>query len=162
MYADHKNKNGFTVLELLIVIGIIGVLMIVGVVLLGTARERARDAKRIADLNVLKTHLEEYFFNNNKYPQAPAPIQLGTQGYKVLCAGTDSGFAETRSACGATTVYLEGITPPPDPQPAQAQGYVYVSAPPFTTYTITAGLEGAFNGLAGKVQVSPAGLRIAP
>lgn len=149
-------------MELLIVIALIGVLMVVGVILLGTARERARDAKRLSDIDVIRRSLEEYYFNNNRYPQAPAPVVMGSNGYKVLCAGTQTGFSETRSACGGSTVYLDPIPVPPEPQPSQLTGYQYVSAAPFNTYSVSAALEGALNDLQGKIELTPAGLKQKP
>lgn len=159
MKTEHK-PNGFTVLELLIVLAAVGLLILLGSILLGTARERARDAKRLSDLDVTRRALEEYFHNNNRYPQAPTPIQLGSEGYKVICAGTPSGFAETRSACGSSSVYLDPVPAPPEPQPEQLQGYHYTSINPNNTYTIDAALEGAINGLQGRVQITPGGMQL--
>lgn len=161
MEQSHK-PNGFTVIELLIVLAAFGLLILVGSILLGTARERARDAKRLSDLDITRRALEEYFYNNNRYPQAPTTVELGTTGYKVICSGTPSGFAETRSACGNASVYLDPIPTPPEPQPVQLQGYRYTSTGPNNTYTIDASLEGTLNGLEGKVQISPTGLQLKP
>ncbi len=154
--------NGFTLLELLIVIGALILLVVLGVVLLGTARERERDAKRLSDIDGIRHALDEYFYNNNRYPQAPTPVSLGMPGFRVICAGTSTGFADTRSDCGNANVYLDQISLPPEPQPAQASGYQYTSPNPNSSYTIDAALEGALNGLQGKVQISPAGMQLKP
>jgi type II secretory pathway pseudopilin PulG len=52
-------KNGFTVIELLIVLGFVGLLILVGSVLLGTARERSRDSKRLSDLDITRRAMED-------------------------------------------------------------------------------------------------------
>ena len=55
--------------ELLVVIAIIGILASMLLLQLGVARQRARDAKRIADTNQVRTALELYFDDNGFYPQ---------------------------------------------------------------------------------------------
>jgi prepilin-type N-terminal cleavage/methylation domain-containing protein len=64
-----RNQKGFTLVELLVVIAIIGVLATLVLLQLGTARGRARDTKRIADINQIRGALEQYYEDNNgTYP----------------------------------------------------------------------------------------------
>lgn len=82
----RKNK-GFTLIELLVVIAIIGILASIVLASLNSARQKSRDAKRMADLQQIKLALELYFDANNTYPVgtnlsplAPAYITQIPQG----------------------------------------------------------------------------------
>lgn len=55
-------------MELLVVIGIIGLLASIIVINLTGARRRARDTKRIADVRSVQTAIEEYYGRNGFYP----------------------------------------------------------------------------------------------
>ncbi|MEK7066732.1 MAG: type II secretion system protein [Patescibacteria group bacterium] len=78
------NKRGFTLIELLVVVAIIGILASVVMVSLGTARSKARDARRISDMQNLKTALELYFASYNRYPASFEMGSSGTGGVKFL------------------------------------------------------------------------------
>ncbi|MBI5005119.1 MAG: prepilin-type N-terminal cleavage/methylation domain-containing protein [Candidatus Lloydbacteria bacterium] len=66
----QKKNKGFTLIELLVVIAIIGILSSVVLASLNTARQKSRDAKRVADIKQLQLALELYFDANRAYPTA--------------------------------------------------------------------------------------------
>lgn len=73
----HNKQKGFTLVELLVVIAIIGILATLLLLQLGVARQRARDAKRIADVNQVRTSVELFFDDNGQYPQVATYAELG-------------------------------------------------------------------------------------
>ena len=66
MYSS--SKKGFTLIELLVVISIIGILASVVLISLNSARIKARDAQRKADLQQISKALELYYLDNGRYP----------------------------------------------------------------------------------------------
>ncbi len=63
-----KSHKGFTVLELLVVIGIIGLLVALALVGLNRAREKSRDDSRISNIRVVQMALQEYHTACREYP----------------------------------------------------------------------------------------------
>jgi len=63
-----KNK-GFTLIEMLIVVAIIGILASLILIGLGPARAKARDSRRISDLRQIQNGLEMYYSKNQAYVQ---------------------------------------------------------------------------------------------
>lgn len=59
---------GFTLLELLVVMAIIGILAAIGMSSYGTVQSKARDARRKSDLENVARALEMYYNDNKAYP----------------------------------------------------------------------------------------------
>lgn len=77
-FKNLSSVKGFTLVELLVVIAIIGVLSTLILLQLGTARAKARDAKRISDVSQIRTAIELYFDDNNgQFPTALTIANLG-------------------------------------------------------------------------------------
>lgn len=74
-------KRGFTLIELLVVISIIGMLSSVVLASLNSARAKARDASRIAQLGQMRTALELYYLDNGYYP--PSDCGWDCNGYRL-------------------------------------------------------------------------------
>lgn len=108
-----RNSKGFTLVELLIVIAIIGILATLLLLQLGVGRQKARDARRIVDVNQLRTAVELYFDDNAAYP--------------TTLTGT------------LVPKYLTLL--PVDPLTAGNYGYAYSPATSPTKYQIWAELE---------------------
>jgi prepilin-type N-terminal cleavage/methylation domain-containing protein len=101
----QHNKKGFTLIELLVVIGIIAVLTSIAVVALGSARKKARDAKRVSDVKAVQNALELYYQESNGYPTESPAVELGQGSFKALCS---TGF---EAACGGTATEFMGLVP---------------------------------------------------
>lgn len=65
---NQSTDQGFTFIELLIIMFIIGVLSTIVVVSLSSARKKGRDARRISDINSIQTALEMYYEDNKVFP----------------------------------------------------------------------------------------------
>lgn len=68
-------QKGFTLLELLVVIGIIGVMMALATVAYSTTQRSGRDSRRKQDLIAIQNALEQYYSTNGfKYPDGSCNI----------------------------------------------------------------------------------------
>ena len=110
-----RKIKGFTLIELMIVVAIIGILASVVLASLKTARTKARDTRRIADIKQIQLALELYFDANRAYPTAINVANLVTPGYIAVI--------------------------PTDPIGSTAYAYSYDPAASPTRYHLGAGLE---------------------
>ena len=142
----RKSNKGFTLIELLVVIAIIGLLSTLAVVALNSARQKARDSKRVADVKQIQTALELYYADLNGYPTAATAVALGAGTYKALCTG---GWL---ASCTTGTTYMGLVpanpTPVTDGGCAAGSGYSYTAAAA-TSYTLTFCLGGSVGDLTG-------------
>lgn len=63
-----KTTSGFTIVELLIVIVVIGILAAITIVSFNGVQSRARDAERTSDMKSLHKALEMFYIANGYYP----------------------------------------------------------------------------------------------
>lgn len=126
-----KKADGFTLIELLIVISIIGLLAGLSLFALRGTRESARDARRKSDLEAIRSALEIYKADCNRYPGSIA------FGGNLVGDGTN---------CPATNVYIESV--PDDILSGRNYSYTPSGAPP-ATYTLCAALEDETTAVSG-------------
>jgi len=158
-----QKHKGFTLIELLVVIAIIGLLSTLAVVSLNSARQKSRDAKRVADVKQIQTALELFFQDQNGYPGETAASVLGGTNYACL-------DATSFTATGCSSPYM-GLVPSA-PTPPSGNTYTYsawtdsAKGTACTTgvacgyYEVGFTLEGATGGLAlGAHTASPSGIQ---
>lgn len=104
----YMNRLGVSKIELLVIGLIVGLLGVMAVVAVSTARSRTRDAIRLSDIRQVQTGLELAFNNSNQYPESADAMPLGEGNARCL---SSDGFT---SNCGTSDqVYLEIVPATP-------------------------------------------------
>lgn len=126
--------SGFTLVELLIVMAIIGVLATFFIGGYTGTQKKARDANRKSDLKQISNSLEIYFNDHNRYPAESSGTIAGCPStVPTSCAWGSGEFTDT------LTVYYKTV--PADPLSAQGSTYIYRTDVNGTYYKLYAGLE---------------------
>lgn len=118
---DTKKHSGFTLIELTIVVGIIGVLAAAVFASMSTSRLRSRDVRKQADFKSFQNALNIYYSTNAAMPANPIP---GT----LLCEGGATAAAYTTFM---TTLMNEGYLQKVPRSPGGG-GYCYYDYGPGT------------------------------
>lgn len=123
-------SNGFTLIEILIVMSLIGILAALSVVNFRSASMKGRDAQRKSDLRNIQTALRLYYNDFGRYPAGTSTMTAcGT-----VAAPTNCVYGQTWTKAGTT--YMSML--PDDPLKNIDYVYTYNSD---DDYTLRACLE---------------------
>lgn len=128
-------KKGFTLIELLIVITIIGIMTAVVSTNLSSARSRARDTRRKADLRSVEQSLRLYYNDNQAYPRSNGSFVI------TACTSGTCNWGSAFTNTIGTTTYISSL--PRDPSYSSnntTPTYLYYSASD-DTFILQATLE---------------------
>ena len=111
-----KNEQGFTLIELMIVIAIIGILAAIAIPQFSAYRTRSFNSASTADVRNAATAQEAYFVDNQDYCATVATLTGATYGLYLsdnvtlaVTAATTSGYTMTSThAKGDKTFTLTG------------------------------------------------------
>jgi prepilin-type N-terminal cleavage/methylation domain-containing protein len=154
-------KRGFTLIEILIVIALIGVLSAVVLSSLNTSRLKARDAQRRSSLDQVKVALELYHNDYGNYP-----IYNGGVYVEGKCSGAalPTNWTVMPNYTGANAwipnlapTYLPQLPGDPVPSASAARCFTYGSDATGQNYTIWAhnGIESSFSASDPMVRLLP-------
>ena len=100
-----RNNSGFTLIEVLIVISIIGLLSAATLIGLGTFRGQGRDARRLGDLRQIQNGLELIYAKTGEYPAdiSDATFKAANIGVSAVPVDPNTGDPYEYSKNGCTT-----------------------------------------------------------
>ena len=147
MISLKKRNQGFTIVELLIVIVVIGILALLVITTYSGIQAKARNSKRQSDVKSLQTQLEAFFSQNGYYPSLGdmnGSAWLGTNmkslDQNALIDPSNPTQSKTLVASPAAKSYSYKVT--------QSDGSTSCESDDTTCakYTLTATYEGTVNG----------------
>ncbi|MGE5312965.1 MAG: type II secretion system protein [Acidobacteriota bacterium] len=153
MVSLKKNQSGFTIVELLIVIVIIGILAGLVISTFVGVQQKARNSERQTDINTISGQLEAYYAKNSGYPTLANINSLTWRNANEIKVGdaskalADPSKPETDEASrvlvGTTTAgkYVYTTTPASCVSPTDSSGAATASGTFCTGYVLTATYE---------------------
>lgn len=120
-------KHGFTIVELIVVVVVIGILVAIMVVGYGSWRHSSITAKVKSDLNSVASAMESYRTFNNAYPVSVPTTYTPTSGVTVTGGSTDGGKTYctdgTDSSDSSVLYYITSFTKGSGPLPGTCNTY---------------------------------------
>lgn len=142
MTSLNKNQRGFTIVELLIVIVVIGILAALVITTFNGIQQKGRDTERQTDIKALHGQLEAYYAQKGFYPTLAnvndsAFRSANMKGLDGEALRDPKGSAQTLVASPVANSYAYAVAP---------TGCDNTTGNECTSYTLTATLEGTIEG----------------
>lgn len=107
-----KNKRGFTIIELLVAVVVIGILSTLVIVNFSSVQPQARDKERKIEVETIASYLETEFQKNGKYPSA-ATMTGSVSGVRTALGNIPaSTLAAPGVATGTNSIISFTVAPP--------------------------------------------------
>ena len=134
----NNGSSGFTLVELLVVMTILGILATVGLGSFRSSQEKSRDARRKSDLAAIQKGLEMYQNDHVAYPASDSSGQIVVPSVGSLPWKNEDG-SKTSFQDSKETIYIKEL--PNDPMGHPNYCYYFDSAGKY--YKLYARLENA-------------------
>ena len=146
MISLKKRSQGFTIVELLIVIVVIGILALLVITTYSGIQAKARNAKRQSDIASLQTQLEAFFSQNGYYPSltdmnTASWLTTNMKSLDQTALIDPSSSSKTLVAAPALKAYAYAVS-------NSAGTSCEATDTTCAQYTLTASYEGTVNGSA--------------
>ncbi len=151
MISLKKRDQGFTIVELLIVIVVIGILALLVITTYSGIQAKARNSKRASDVKSLQTQIEAFFSQNGYYPNltdmnsnAWLTANMKSLDQNALVDPSNPNQSKTLVTAPVAKSYAYAVT---DSSGNSCEGAVGSGADQnCAKYTLTATYEGTVNG----------------
>lgn len=149
-FKQQKREQGFTIVELLIVIVVIGILALLVITTYSGIQAKARNSKRASDIKSLQTHIEAFFSQNGFYPSRTNMNDPAWRATNMKSIDKNA-LKDPRSSCDVNTttgclvaapaanIYSYAVTD-------SANASCEAAADTCAKYTLTGTYEGTVNG----------------
>lgn len=127
-WVARKKSKGFTIIELIVTIVVIGILAAITLISYNGIQQRSRDSQRGSDVTQLKIAIEKYHAEKSQYPD--------------VCSGGDDAACPASSLATELSPYLKQIPHDPKYVADSSYDYQYVrSATQYDAYALLAHYE---------------------